>query len=103
MPEIIRNGVINDAVAGVPLVIAVGPGRTLIAYQRPDSSHMFEQVDRVRMRGAGSTWKINAGEAVDGDLKGQTLCRVSDIAPMFWKAWQDFHTDTKVSGDWTPE
>jgi len=104
MPTIYREGLVNDAVNGRPVVVVVAPGNMLVAYDRAvnGSTRRFELVDNTHMRAGGSRWALATGRAVDGPHAGRRLTRANDVPQLFWRSWNDFHPDTQVYGDWTP-
>jgi Protein of unknown function (DUF3179) len=52
-------------------------------------------VDTVVDRETGSTWNI-AGEAIEGELSGQTLAPVPHFNKVFWFGWSLFKPGTKI-------
>lgn len=95
------QGVVNDRVGNLPVVVAVAPDGTLVAYDRRIGATTLEFVsgNNGRLRAGGSRWVIATGEAVDGPYGGQTLDPATDTSPMFWFAWAEFNPDTDVYGD----
>jgi hypothetical protein len=94
------DGVVNDTVAGRP-VVAVGAGDgTLAVYDRrvDGSTRSFQPGDDRTVVADGSAFDIRTGVAVDGPLEGSRLEQVNDRSPMFWFAWADFHPNTTVYG-----
>jgi hypothetical protein len=92
----------NDRVGGVPVLVALTPGGSLVAYERAVDGRPLE----FRPGGAngvvladGSRWCVATGEAVDGPHEGTTLARANDRPAMFWFSWADFHPETAVYGD----
>ena len=81
LPAVREAGVVNDVVGGRPVVVALAPGDTLVAYERT--------VD-----GEGLRFEV----AVDGPHAGATLARANDVPPLFWFSWLDFHPDTALYG-----
>ena len=49
-------------------------------------------------RETGTTWNMLTGQAVSGQLAGNTLERLPSHYA-FWFAWSDFHPNTEVYGD----
>lgn len=101
LERVTESGPVNDTVGGLPVVVAVGPGEALVAYERTvDGTRLtFEREDRRHLSADGSRWRIATGTAVDGPHRGTTLERASDLAPMFFFAWLDFNPDTGVYGE----
>lgn len=93
-----ERGVVNDRVGGLPVVVTVAPGETLVAYRRRvDGSVLeFEAAGDAHLRGGGSRWQSATGRAVDGPHEGTQLRRANDASPMFFFAWRDFNPNTDV-------
>lgn len=100
LPAVESTGVVNDTVGGTPVVVAVGPDDTLVAYERTvDGETLTFRADDGKHRSAGgSRWEIATGRAVDGPHEGTTLAPANDASPMFWFAWLDFNPETTVYG-----
>jgi hypothetical protein len=95
-----RERPINDRVGDRPVVVAVAPGNTLVAYDRRVDGRTLEfAADGDRhLAAGGSRWRRATGEAVDGPFAGRHLENAVERSPMFWDAWRDFHPDTTVYG-----
>lgn len=93
-----ERGVINDTVGDRPVVVAITPGMTLVAYDRDldGNTFEFEPAGPAKMRAAGSRWERATGRAVDGHYEGAQLSPATDQTPMFWKGWSNFHPNTSV-------
>jgi hypothetical protein len=94
-------GVVNDAVGGLPVVVAATTDDSLVAYvRRVDGETVtFERPGGTdRLAAAGSTWDLLTGEATAGPHEGTVLARANDRSPMFWFAWAEFHPATEVYG-----
>lgn len=99
--EVLREeGVVEDRVSGLPVVVALAPGGSLVAYERTVEGRTlaFEADGAAHLRAGGSRWERTTGRAVDGPYAGATLSRANDRSPMFWRAWRDFHPETDVYG-----
>ncbi len=97
-----RGGVVNDAVGGVPVVVAVGPEeQTLHGYvRRVDGETLtFESGSAGEITAGGSTWSVTSGEALDGPEKGTKLEPATDTGQLFWFAWAEFNPETTVFGE----
>lgn len=94
-------GVVNDEVGGLPVVIAVAPGDTLVGYDRLVDGDVltFEVADDRHLSAGGSRWRTATGEAVDGPYEGTSLDQASDTTPLFFFAWKDFNPETTVYGE----
>lgn len=105
IPVVYREGVVNDRVGDQPVVVAVGPGNVLVAYEaRVDGNRLeFELADSQHVRADGSRFRIASGRAVDGPHEGKRLPRLNDVSRLFWRSWLDFHPDTAVYGGWEPD
>jgi hypothetical protein len=103
-PAVQDGSVVNDAVGGLPVVVAATGDGTLVAYERRvDGERLrFERADENHLRAGGSRWRLATGRAVDGSFEGTTLRQANDASPMFFFAWKDFHPETAVYGAGTP-
>jgi hypothetical protein len=95
-----RRGVVNDEVAGLPVVLAVGPRDTVFGFVRRIEGRVlrFSTGDERHLLAGGSRWRVSTGLAVDGPFEGTRLRRANDRTPMFWFAWLDFYPETDVFG-----
>lgn len=98
--EAAEGRVVNDAVGGLPVVVAVDPGGSLVAYvRRVDGETLtFERASGQYLAAGGSRWDVVTGRAVDGPFEGTTLRRANDVSPEFWFAWAQFNPDTTIYG-----
>lgn len=103
LPVVFEEQVVNDSVGGVPVVVAVAPGASLVAYERRLGGRTltFAYEDERHLRAGGSRWRLLTGTAVDGPFEGQTLTRATDVPQLFWETWKDFNPDTTVYGNYT--
>jgi hypothetical protein len=95
-----ERDVLMDTVGERPVVVAVTPDGTLVAYDRrlegreraatPAGERYFEL--------AGSRFERSTGVAVDGPHAGTRLERANEYPPMFWRGWSNFRPDTTVYG-----
>ncbi len=94
-------GVINDEVGGLPVVIAVAPGDTLVGYVRRVEGDVltFDIADDRHLSAGGSRWRTASGTAIDGPYEGVTLDQASETSPLFFFAWKDFNPETTVYGE----
>lgn len=101
LPRVTEAGVINDSVAGLPVVVTTDPGGALVAYERTvdGTTLTFEAAGERHLRAGGSRWSRTTGEAVDGPHEGARLRRANDVSPQFWFAWADFNPDTEIYGE----
>jgi hypothetical protein len=95
------DGPIEDTVGGVPVVVAVAPDDTLVAYDRriDGRARSFSAADERHLSAAGSRWELTTGRAVDGPYEGTRLSRANEHPPMFWTGWSAFNPETSVYGD----
>ena len=93
-----ETGVVNDRVGDRPVVVAVAPGRSLVAYDRRVGRRTltFAPAGDRHLRAARSRFRVETGEAVDGPLAGSTLASAAAIPPLFWFSWLDFHPDSAL-------
>lgn len=94
------GGVVNDTVGSRPVVVAVAPGDTLVAYDRrvDGSTLQFKATGDKIMQAGKSRWRISDGRAISGPHEGTQLNPANDIPPLFWFSWLDFHPNTYVHG-----
>ena len=99
-PVVTAAGVVNDRVAGRPIVVAVAHDDTLVAYDRRIGGETvrFEADGERYLAGGGSRWNRASGVASDGPFAGQQLRRANDHPPMFWTGWSKFNPETDVYG-----
>ena len=98
--EVRKADVVNDRVGGLPVVVALAPGGSLVAYERrvEGETLRFVPADERHLRAGGSRWERTTGRAVDGPYEGQRLSRTAAGSTMFWSAWLAFHPATEVYG-----
>ncbi|ELZ81428.1 DUF3179 domain-containing protein [Haloferax larsenii] len=93
------EGVVNDEVGGLPVVVASSKDGSLVAYVRRVDGEVVEfERDGRDLEAAGSRWDLLTGRALDGPHEGTTLTRANDRSPMFWFAWADFNPETEIYG-----
>ncbi len=99
--RVAAEGVVNDTVGDLPVVVAAGAAETLSAFERTVDGTVleFEPDGEDRMRAGGSSWTRTTGRAVDGPYKGVTLDSAARVSTEFWFAWLNFHPDTTVYGE----
>jgi uncharacterized protein DUF3179 len=84
-----REGVINDAVGGVPVVLALGSdGVNFFVSERPDSVTRFE-LRNDSLVAPGRSYTIT-GWSSNGALKPVAASQE------FWHSWRSFHPGTKT-------
>ncbi len=82
-----RERVINDAVGGVPIVLALGPDSvSFFAFQRPDSATRFS------VRG-DSLFTTTGTYALNGRGAAGTLAAIN-ASQEFWHSWRTFQPAT---------
>lgn len=98
LPRVVEAGPVNDVVGDRPVVVAVAPGETLVAYDRTVDGEAleFESADAEHLQAGGSRWRRSTGRAVDGIHKGTTLSGANAFPPLFWFAWLDFHPESRL-------
>lgn len=98
--KVTDEGVVNDTVGDLPVVVATGPDETLSAFVRRVDGRVLQFApdgDR-HMSAGGSSWSRATGVAVDGPLEESRLEQANDTSTQFWFAWLDFNPDTVVYG-----
>jgi len=96
-----EEGVVNDRVGSLPVVVTVTPADTLVAYDRrlDGSTLRFETDGEGHLRAGGSRWERASGRAVEGPHEGRRLDPATETGPMFWKGWRNFHPETTIYGE----
>jgi hypothetical protein len=96
--DVATDGVINDSVGPVPVVVGVAPGGSLVAYDRRVGGEalQFESGDERHLVAEGSRFERTTGRAIDGPLEGLTLDRANERPPMFWRGWSNIFPETDV-------
>jgi len=99
-PTIRDEGVVNDRVGGLPVVVTITPDGGLAAYDRRigGAVRTFAVSGAGHLRAAGTRFERTTGEAVAGPLAGKTLRPATDVPPLFWTGWESFHPETEVYG-----
>jgi hypothetical protein len=93
------EGVVNDTVGSLPVVVAATADGTLVAYERTvDGETLTFERDGAFLLAGGSRWRVVGGRAVDGPFEGRRLAQANDVSPEFFFAWLDFHPETEVYG-----
>lgn len=99
-----KQPVVNDIVAGEPVVVWFDPGTaTALAYRRrvDDRTLSFQAAatDRglawLKDEETGTLWSPLSGAAVEGPLAGKKLERIHAMNA-FWFAWADFYPETDL-------
>lgn len=95
-----RAGVINDDVGGLPVIVTVAAGDSLVAFQRSVNGTVltFDPATDETLEAGGSRWERASGEALDGPYAGTRLRRATNRSPMFFFAWKEFNRETEVYG-----
>lgn len=103
-PALDRERVINDRLGGHPVLVALGSGDRVVAYDRCVEGRPLEfEPAGVGVANAGSSrWQLDTGLALDGPHEGSRLGGLAGPPPMFWFAWRDFFPDSDVYGDVVP-
>jgi hypothetical protein len=94
-------GAVNDRVGDLPVVVAATPGGSLVAYERTVDGETlrFSAAGDRHLRAGGSRWERTTGRAVDGPREGTRLPRANERSPLFRRAWEDFHPESRA---WSP-
>lgn len=92
---------IHDVIGGFPILVGFDAAlETAFVYRRrvDDRVLTFEpaqDTETVRDIETGTTWDLQGGRAIEGDLAGTQLERLN--APLvFWFAWAAYHPDTDI-------
>lgn len=92
-----REGLVTDAVGGLPVVVAALDDGTMSAFvRRIDGETVRFHRAGSKLSGVGSAWDIVTGRAVSGPHEGATLERANDRSTMFWFAWAEFYPETEI-------
>jgi hypothetical protein len=94
-----RTDVVNDIVAGFPVVVTVVE-EGLVGYdRRVDGAVLeFSAGGSRYLRADGTRWRRRDGVAVDGPHVGSRLAPATGASPMFWFAWHSLNPRTTVYG-----
>lgn len=105
-PAVESAGFVEKRVGDRPVVVVVGPARSvsalsgsLFAYDRRIGGRtlLFAGTDeRGVLRAGGSRWDVTTGRALDGYYRGQRLRQANAVPPLFWFAWVERHPDTSI-------
>ncbi len=97
-------GLIQDELGGIPLLLVYDPSLgSIVVYRRdtiepeigPLNFSLTAAEGQVQDAETGTHWDIRSGRALEGELIGSDLSRLS--APLvYWFAWSDIHTKTGV-------
>ncbi len=100
-PAVREAGVVNDRVGDLPVVVATTPGGSLVAYDRTVEGRTlrFSEAEERHLHADGSRWERTTGRGVDGPHEGVRLTRVNSRSPLFRRAWEDFHPESRI---WRP-
>ncbi|MFB6211883.1 MAG: DUF3179 domain-containing protein [Halobacteriales archaeon] len=95
-----QHRVINDTVGGRPVVVAITPDRSLVAYDRriEGTTLWFLPAGDGTMHADRSRWRVATGRAIDGPHEGTTLPQATGRSSMYWFAWAKFHPGTDIYG-----
>lgn len=95
-----ERDVITDTVGELPVVIALAPDGTLVAYDRriDGRERAAAPAGKRYIEVADSRFERSTGVAVDGPHEGIRLERPNEYPPMFWRGWSSFRPDTTVYG-----
>jgi thiol-disulfide isomerase/thioredoxin len=97
-----RGGLVNDEVAGAPVVVLVGAAYGAVGFERmlKDRSLTFSTASEPRAVMAdgetGSLWNAE-GEAVAGPLRGERL-RLLDGYVVEWHVWSAYNPAAEIFG-----
>lgn len=95
--EVAADGVVNDRVGGLPVVV-VPRGKELLAFDRRVGGRAREfGKDGDHLLAGDSRFDATTGEGVSGPLGGDALEAVP-ATTMYWFAWLEFHPETEVYG-----
>jgi len=93
------GGVLNEFVEDVPIVIWVSEGGYHVFARQVEtrilSFELGEELGTIVDQETGSTWQLNNGLAIDGELRGKALLRL----PTFSSdsvAWNDFYPEAEL-------
>lgn len=90
-------GVVNDRVAGLPVVVTTTRGGEPVAYVRRIDGRTYRFFgDGNALVAARSRWDPTSGRALDGPHAGTKLRRANDRSPMFWFAWAGFYPESEI-------
>jgi hypothetical protein len=98
--EMARTPVVNDEVAGTPLLVVYNEtSRATAVYIRTLNKQLLtftavpDDPNHVVDEQTGTRWNAFTGMAVEGPLAGSLLTRVKSTSS-FWFGWKDWHPQT---------
>ena len=92
-----KQGVLNDQVGSVPVLLIHSAGDTTTVFSRLVGRRTLTfhaAKPGVVDSETGSTW-TPYGECIAGKLKGEKLETITP-SPTFWFSWAEFYPDTQV-------
>lgn len=96
-----QSSFIHDQLAGLPVLLGYNPDlNTVAVYSRQLGGRVldFESTEDpgiILDTQTQSSWELNSGRAISGQLQGDQLDRLS--APVvFWFAWSQIHPETEL-------
>ncbi len=98
---LVRGGLVNDFVGPFPVTVYTDPDtRNVQVYLRQAGEQVLTlNLDQTGQRlvdvESGTTWRLENGVAVEGELKGEALLSVPYISSFDW-AWLDFHPESEI-------
>ena len=96
LDEVRADGVVNEFVGGMPILVYVGPEWRIRVFNREAGGHTltFTFADgRMLDRETGSIWDPVWGIAIEGELMGSALSEVPFLSVYDW-SWRDFHPNS---------
>ncbi len=94
--ELVKHRVINDTLAGTPVVVALDRDSTSFHVWKRDTLQFIQAAPETGAllsdTQTGSVWS-SAGECLDGPLKGNRLTLLQAYQE-FWHSWRTFHSNS---------
>lgn len=92
------EGVVEDTVDGLPVVVTTTADGTPVAWVREVDGETlsFTRAGANHLEAGDSLWTRTTGVAVDGPHQGTQLTQANAISPLFWFAWLDLHPDSEL-------
>ncbi|MFB6299183.1 MAG: DUF3179 domain-containing protein [Halobacteriales archaeon] len=96
-----ENGVINDTVGSVPIVVTTNRAGEPVAYDRriDGRSYEFDRTDDDHLKAADTKWDPSTGQGMSGQYADIRLTPITSTKRLFWFAWLEFNPGSELYTD----